>query len=110
MTSGADPAEGGNVSARTTVADLVVAFAPLQPNQEAVVEHNQRGVEVKAKPQAILVLIPAKQLLGFFMKLLDPGAPERIFHHDRQRRISQEVAPEVLGITYLTAPRPLADQ
>src|SRR6266849_635635 len=101
---------GGKSPTGAAAADLALTFAPLQPNQKAVAEHDQGRVTVKAWPQPALVLIPTQAHFGFFMKLLDPGAPVSVLGHHRQRRVGGKVAPEVFRIRRLAPPRPLANR
>src|SRR5512139_214989 len=100
---------GGKDAARATSPLQSFTFPPFQPDQETIGQQDQCGVSMEAMPQAALVLIPAQEALGFFMKLLDPVAAMRVLHHRPQRRVEQEVAPEVLPLA--RAPGgPLADQ
>ena len=101
---------GGKVASGAAPADLAHPFLPFPPHQKAVAQHDQGGVAVKAGPQAALVLIPAQQFFGFFMKLFHPHPAVGVFHHHRQRRLHPEVAPEILDVTRLAARRALADQ
>jgi hypothetical protein len=81
------------------VTDDPLPLVPLQPDQEAVAEHDQDGIAMKAVPQSALVLIPVQQALGFFMELLNPIAAMGVLHQGRQRRGLREVAPEVIPVT-----------
>src|SRR3972149_3625365 len=89
---------GGKSPAGPTPVDDLLPLAPLQPNQEAVAEHNQGRIAMNALPQPALVLIPAQQALGFFMELLDPVAAMGVLHHGRQRCGLWEVAPIVIPV------------
>src|SRR5713226_900289 len=82
---------GGKGSARASALRLSLALTPLQPDQETVTEHDQVRIAMKAMPQASLVLIPAEQTLGLFVKLLDPVAPVGVFDHRAQRRLGSVV-------------------
>src|SRR5512143_1006598 len=100
---------GGKDAPRATSPAHLFAFAPFQPDQETVGQQDQCGMAMEAMPQATLVLIPAQQALGFFMKLFDPVATVRVFHHDPQGGVQWKVAPEVLPLAVATC-WPLADQ
>ena len=64
---------------------------------------------MEAVPQAALILAPAQQALGFFMKLFNPVAAMRVFDHDTQRRVKWKIAPEILPLAIVTC-WPLTDQ
>src|SRR5512141_3255584 len=89
---------GGKDAARATPPLHPFAFTPFQPDQETVGQHDQCGVPMEAMPQPTLILIPAQQALGLFMKLFNPVAAMCIFHHGLQRRVEWKVAPEVLPL------------
>src|SRR3990172_1847015 len=100
---------GGKSPTGPTATDDPLPRVPLQPDQEAVAEHDQNSVAMETLPQSALVLIPTQQALGFFMELLDPVAAMGVLHHGRQRRGLREVAPEVIPVTVATG-RTLTDQ
>src|SRR5574341_2265544 len=77
---------GGKSAARVTLQARVLPLLQLLPNQETVAEHDQDGVAMKAVPEPTLILIPAKQRLAFFVKLLDPVARSAIHPGDQRRR------------------------
>ena len=56
---------GGKSPTGPTAPDDALPRVPLQPDQEAVAEHDQNGVTMETLPQPTLVLIPAQQALGF---------------------------------------------
>src|SRR5512135_3156864 len=86
---------GGKDAARATRPQHPFTFAPFQPDQEAVGQHDQCRVPMEAMPQPTLILIPAQQTLGLFMKLFNPVAAMRVLHHVVPRRVEWTVAPEV---------------
>src|SRR3970040_1319235 len=94
---------GGKRPTGPTAPDDALPRVPLQPDQEAVAEHDQNGVTMETLPQPTLVLIPAQQALGFFMELLHPIAAMGVLHHRRQRRGLREVAPEVIPVPVAAA-------
>src|SRR5918996_4652794 len=65
---------GGKRVAGAAAASRFVPLAQLQPDQEAVGQHDRHGMPVKAWPQPPLILIPAHFTFGLFMELLD-GIP-----------------------------------
>src|SRR5512143_1849731 len=78
---------GGKDAPRATSPVHLFAFAQFQPDQETVGQQDQGGVPMEAVPQPTLVLIPAQQALGFFVKLFDPVAAVGVLHHGRQGRV-----------------------
>jgi len=101
-------ARGGKRPSRTTTTAHLVPLPKLVPHQQAVGQQDQHAVPVKTRPQPTLILIPAQQLLGFLVKLLNPMPPVRVLHHPLQHRLGPEVAPIVtpLAIAGIFADQP----
>lgn len=100
---------GKNASGMTRQSPLL-SLPPFQPDQKAVGEHDQNRVAVKAAPAPALILVPAQEVFGLFMVLLDPMSSMRILDHPGQGGRAGQVAPEVLDLTLLTSARALPDQ
>ena len=65
---------------------------------------------MEALPEATLILVPAQFAFGFFVILLDPVAPVRVFDHALQRGVCRKVTPEIFGIARLPTCRTLPNQ
>src|SRR5262245_57148286 len=98
---------GGKRPARSAAPAPCLAVLELLPDQEAVRQHHQHAVAVKAGPQPALVLVPAQQALGLLVELLHPVPPMGVLHHPHQRRVLPEVAPVVAPLAVAAV---LADQ
>src|ERR1700733_2324115 len=99
---------GGKRPTRSAAAAHSLALLELLPHQETVRQQHQHTVAVKAGPQSPLILVPAQQLLGLFVKLLHPVPAVGVLHHPLQRRVGTEVAPVVppLAIRAVLAEQP----
>src|SRR5437588_438637 len=101
-------ARGGKRPSRTTTTAYLLPLPKLVPDQKAVGQHYQHTVAVKARPQTPLILVPAQQLLGLLVELLDPVPPVCVLHHPLQRHSRSKVAPVVtpLAITAIFSDQP----
>jgi hypothetical protein len=61
----------GSITVWTTLARPMVSLSQLQPDQQAVGQHDRRGIVVEARPEPVLVLIPAHLSFGLLMEWLD---------------------------------------
>jgi len=96
--------------AGATAAFLVAALPQLQPDQEAVGQHDRDGMPMEAPPQSTLVLVPPQLPFGFRMGLrngiLTLGIPGQLLRCGG----NWQVTPVVLRLPRLAPHGPLPQQ
>jgi hypothetical protein len=97
---------GGTRVTGATSPALSVPLPPLQPDQNAVGQHDGDCMTVKAWPQPALVLVPAQLALGLLMKRLARMPPMGHGGQLLQRGLRRQVAPELFTCPGRHAPPP----
>jgi hypothetical protein len=85
---------GGKRVASATLRGMMGPLRPLQPDQQAIGQHDGHGVPMKPRPQAALILVPAQLALGLFMQLRDRMPPMGIPGQCCEGDIRGPVAPD----------------
>src|SRR6266511_1357942 len=76
---------GGKSPARTPRPAVLLARAPLLPDQEAVAQHHRDRMTMEGGVASALKLVPAEELFCLLVVLLDPVPPVGILHQSGER-------------------------
>ena len=76
-------------------------LSPFLGHQEAVGQHHQNGMPMKANPLATLIVSPTQMLLGILVEAVNLPTLMHITDHLPQWRVGWEVAEVILPLALL---------